>query len=88
MFSARLKMLGFTPTNFNLYHYVGNNPVKYVDLDGMFFLFHIFSQKNKTYTRSMSHGCQIMNDSDFSDFRENLETLGFINGDSLNLRIR
>ena len=55
---------------------------------GRGFLFHSFSQKNKTYTRSMSHGCQIMNDSDFSDFRENLETLGFINGDSLNLRIR
>ena len=52
------------------------------------FLFHSFSQKSKTYTRSMSHGCQIMNDSVFSDFRNDLESLGLKNGDSLRFRIR
>ena len=52
------------------------------------FLFHSFSQKSKTYTRSMSHGCQIMSDSDFSDFRNDLESLGLKNGDSLHFRIR
>ena len=30
-FSARLKTLGFTPTNDNLYHYAENNPVKYTN---------------------------------------------------------
>ena len=47
-----------------------------------------YTAKSKTYTRSMSHGCQIMNDSDFSDFRNDLESLGLKNGDSLRFRIR
>ena len=55
---------------------------------GRGFLFHSFSQKDKDYTHSMGHGCQIMNDLDFTDFRTNLESLGFKNGDSLKLRIR
>ena len=52
------------------------------------FLFHSFSQKRRSFSRSMSHGCQIMNDSDFSDFRNDLESLGLRNGDTLPLRIR
>ena len=55
---------------------------------GRGFLFHSFSKKDVNYTHSMSHGCQIMNDSDFADFRDNLESLGFKNGDSLRLKIR
>ena len=55
---------------------------------GRGFLFHSFSQKLRNFTRSMSHGCQIMSDSDFSDFRNDLESLGLKNGDVLPLRIQ